>query len=381
MTRDAMSRGRILWSGRPKVVASPTGFRLSALTMALIAAVSTCFAVVVTSALAAPVGSLLAFAAVCATIALALDRGPSIWRSELEYQVTDEQVVYRRGLFVRRIGRRDISYARIHWHPKLAGIGDLELVRAVPTGALRRKLSLRLPGIEAPDLVLALIRGREAPPGERAPSLPIDQRLDEGERVLWTGRPRASFRQYLPSEARDFANCAIALFVLSMLIRQVMVAVPVTKQVLSAGISASSLSFIALVAAFTLASLLLAGVAIGVVYVALIRPARRFRRTRYLITNERVLIERPREELSLDRSRIAEIIDTPSKRGVSDIFLVLDGPSSRALAMSGAFGKKHRKDSLLPVLRATPDAEEAIRILRQSPTEAEPSRSSTAMPG
>jgi len=370
MNGDAMNRGRILWSGRPKVVASPTGYRVSALVMALIAAVSTCFAVVVTSALAAPVGSLLAFAAVCATVALCLDRGPAVWRSELEYQVTEGQVIYRRGLFVRRIGRRDVSYARIHWHPKLAGIGDLELVRAVPTGALRRKLTLRLPGIEGPDVVLALIRGRELTPGERV-GLPIEKRLDEGERVLWTGRPRASLRQYLPNEPRDFANCGLALFVLVMLFRQVMVAVPVTKQVLAAGISASSLPFIALVAAFGLASLLLAGVAVGVVYVALIRPARRFRRTRYLITNERVLIERPREELSLDRSRIAEIIDMPAKGGVADIFLVLDGPASRAFATSGAFGTKHRKDSLLPVLRATADAEEAIRILRQRPVEHE----------
>jgi len=375
-----MRRGRVLWSGRPKLVASPTSFRLAGLVMALIAAVSICFAIVVTSALGAPVGSLVAFAAVCATIALGFDRGPAIWRSELEYQVTDEQVIYRRGLFVRRIGRRDISYARIHWDPKHAGIGDLELVRAVPTGALRRKLSIKLPGLEAPDAVLALVRGRESAPREGA-GLPIEERLDEGERVLWTGRPRAGLRQYLPSEARDFANCALALFVLLMLVRQLTVAVPVTRQVLSAGISASSLPFVALVAAFALASLLLAGVVVYIVNVALVRPARRFRRTRYLITTERVLIERPHEELSLDRSRIAEIIDTPPKRGVSDVFLVLDGPSSRALATSGAFGQKHRKDSLLPVLRGIADAEEAIRILREQPQAAEPAQPPTALQG
>lgn len=363
MSGDLKAQGRILWSGRPKLVATPTSFRLSALVMALVAAVSICFAVVVKSAVGAPVGSLVVFAAVCATIALVLDRGPSIWRSELEYQVTDEYVIYRRGLFVRRIGRRDISYARIHWHPKLPGIGDLELVRAVPTGALRRKLSLKLPGLENPDAVLALVRGKDAP-ADRV-GLPLEARLDEGERLLWTGHPRVSLRQFLPSEARDFGNCALAVFVLVMLVRQLTVAVPVTQRVLSAGIPATSLPFVALVAAFALATLLLAGIVVFIVHTALIGPARRFRRTRYFITTERVLIERPHEELSLDRSRIADIIDTPSRHGVRDIFLVLDGPASRALATNGAFGQRHRKDSLLPVLRAIPDAEEALAHLRR----------------
>ena len=47
----------------------------------------------------------------------------------------------RRGRLRRSIDRREISYARIHWDPKRPGIGDLEIVRAVPTGALRRRLS------------------------------------------------------------------------------------------------------------------------------------------------------------------------------------------------------------------------------------------------
>jgi hypothetical protein len=83
-----------------------------------------------------------------------------------------------------------------------------------------------------------------------------------------------------------------------------------------------------------------------------------------LITNKRVLIQRGREELSLDRTRIVDVIDAPAGAGMSHVFLVLDGPRARALAASGAFGELTRGPDLRPVFESLEDAEGARRVLR-----------------
>jgi hypothetical protein len=102
------------------------------------------------------------------------------------------------------------------------------------------------------------------------------------------------------------------------------------------------------------------------------------RLTRYLITDRRVLIRRGTEELSLDRGRIADVIAAPLRgyaddstsqtgQGLSDVFLVLDGPQARAFSPSGAFGERDG-DKLVPVLSAIEDAETVGSILRGNPT-------------
>lgn len=366
MKQGSIFGNRIVWRGRPAIASAPLAFRLLALVLALVACVTTAFAIVVASALKADIGSLVFFAAFCASLALGLTRIPAIWRQRLEYLITEDHVIYRRGSFHRTIERQGISYARIHWHKGSRKTGDLELVRAVPTGALRRRLTLTLPGLEAPDAVWALIRDVEPPNGGQDGSLLMSQRLEEGERVLWSARPRNSWRHLLP-EARDLGNLGLALLVGTMLVRQLMVAIPVTQSVLEAGVPASSLSFVALMAAFGIASLLLLGISLSFGYIALVRPIRRSRETRYFITDRRVLIQRGREELSLDRRKIVDIIDRPRRGGEHDLFLVLDGPRARALATSGAFGRGRRKDSLIPVLRAIVDPESVHRLLRDEP--------------
>jgi hypothetical protein len=97
--------------------------------------------------------------------------------------------------------------------------------------------------------------------------------------------------------------------------------------------------------------------------VGFVRPLRLARQTRYFVTSTRVLIRRGNEELSLDRSRIAYVIDAPAKK-LHDVFLVLDGPQARALAPSGAFGGDERDDALRPVFAAIDDAETVGAILR-----------------
>ena len=118
-----------------------------------------------------------------------------------------------------------------------------------------------------------------------------------------------------------------------------------------------------LVGAVALGMLLLLAVSVGVGYASLVRPSRLKRRTRYFVTNARVLIRRGNEELALDRSRIAYVIDAPSRK-LHDVFLVLDGPQARALAPSGAFGGDSADDALRPVFSAIDDADTVGRILR-----------------
>jgi hypothetical protein len=364
LASDWLFGEQIVWAGRPKIVTVPTGYRMGALVMAIVAIIALAFAILVATALHAPVGGLILFAAWSSTLAVALRFGPAIWRSEVEYVVTEKHVMWKRGRIRRTIDRGAISYARIHWHPNVPGLGDLELVRAVPTGALRRRLSLLLPGVIGPDRLWAIIRGVPASGGAGDGHRPLAQRLDDGERVLWSARPISSWREWLPAGRRQIMTAAIGALVAVAFVRQLRTAVPAARHVIAAGLPAGSPAFIALVMAVALTAVLLACVAVGLGYVALVRPARLVQKTRYLITDRRVLIQRGNEELSLDRQRIVDVIDSPSQRGLHDIFLVLDGPRARALAASGAFGERDIENGLVPVFHSVANPEEISHILR-----------------
>ena len=197
MARDSLFDEQIIWSGRPKVVTVPPMYRLISALSAIVSASTLCFALVVGTALKAHVGGMLAFSAWCATVALAAWRVPLLWRGGVEYIITDKHVIWRRGRIRRMIDRDAISYALIRWNTNVrrggaSGIGDLVLVRAVPTGALRRTLSLTLADVETPDRLWAIVRGIApgAPLGDG--DRPLAQRLDDGERVIWSAIPMAS---------------------------------------------------------------------------------------------------------------------------------------------------------------------------------------------
>jgi hypothetical protein len=120
-----------------------------------------------------------------------------------------------------------------------------------------------------------------------------------------------------------------------------------------------------LVAGVALATLLVVVTATGVAHWAVLRPMQLRGQTRYFITNRRVLIRRGQDELYLDRSRIAYVIEAPVRRTQhANLFLVLDGPQARALAASGAFGERGDSDALVPVFASIDDAETASEILR-----------------
>jgi hypothetical protein len=357
MAHDSLFGERIVWSGRCRALVVPFAYRLVALLAVSTSAITLCNAVVVAKALKVDVGGMVVFAAWCATIALGAWRLPIWWRSKLEYIVTDRHVIWRRGPLRRTIDIRQISYALFRWNPSDSSLGDLVIVRAVPTGALRRTLSLTLHDVEAPDRVWALIRGLEPGAPLGTADRPLAQRLDPGERVLWSGAPLAS-----PWTLRRTLTAILGFLLASAFLRTLANSVHWLGRVFHQHALSSTL-LVVFVGGIALGMLLLLSVAAGVGYVALLLPSRLARDTRYFVTDSRVLIRRRNEELSLDRSRIAYVIDAPC-HGLHDVFLVLDGPQGRALAPSGAFGGRDRDDALRPVLAAIDDADTVGRLLR-----------------
>jgi hypothetical protein len=357
MASDSLFGERIVWTGRCRALTVPFAYRVAGVVALVVSIITLCNAVVVARALHVHVGGMIVFAGWCATVALGAWRLPIWWRSRLEYIVTDRHVIWRRGPLRRTIDIRQTSYALFRWNASDPSIGDLVVVRAVPTGALRRTLSLTLHGIEAPDKVWALIRGLEPGAPLGTADRPLPQRLDPGERVLWSGGPLAS-----PWTVRRVVTAALSLVVALAFLRSLATETHWLGRVLRQHALSSPLVAV-FVGGIALGMLLLFVVALAFGYAALFLPSRVARDTRYLVTDSRVLIRRRNEELSLDRSRIAYVIDAPSN-GLHDVFLVLDGPQARALAPSGAFGGRDRGDTLRPVLASIADAETVGRLLR-----------------
>jgi hypothetical protein len=357
VARDSLFGERIVWQGRCRAVTVPFVQKVTATVAAVVSTVTLSYAVVAAKSLDVPVGGMVLFAAWCATVALGAWRVPIWWRSQVEYIVTERHVIWRRGPIRRSIEIQQISYACIRWSSRDASLGDLVIVRAVPTGALRRTLSLTLTDVEGPDRLWAMIRGVEPGAPLGSGDRPLAQRLDPGERVLWSGAPLAS-AWTTRRAATALAGAVLALTFVSSLAHSV----PSLARVLRLHALPPVLAVV-FVGAAALGMLLLLAVACGVAYAVFVRPARLARETRYFVTDARVLIRRGNEELSLDRSRIAYVIDAPWRK-LHDVFLVLDGPQARALAPSGAFDGADQSDALRPVFAAIADADAVGEILR-----------------
>lgn len=346
--------------------ATPTLFKVATVAGAIAALVSLSFAIVVARGLRQPASGLLFFAAWCASLALLAWRLPLWFQSETQYLVTERHVIWQRGRLRRTIERSAISYAVIRWNPKIPGVGDLILERAVPTGALRRTLRITLPNVEAPDRLWALVRGVTpgAPFGDG--SRPLAQRLDEGERVLWSAAPRAS-----RWTVRRVGNAAGATGTFAAFVLMLAFAIPPLLRVLRIHALAPALSGL-LAFGVGLAALFLAAVAVGIGYLAIVRPILLAKETRYFVTDRRVLIRRGTEELHLDRHHIAYVITAPRRTlrhgradGQRDLFIVLDGPQARAFSPSGAFGGAD-EERLVPMFSAIEDADTATELLHVS---------------
>lgn len=365
LNRDSFLGEQIVWSGRPKVLETPGAMRAGALVLFALAAVSLCFAVVISFALRVTPTETVLFAAWSTLFGVLVLQAPKIWLAQVQYVVTEKHVIMQRGPFRRTIERRAISFARIRWSAQSPGVGDIDLVRAVPTGALRRRLLLQLRGVVAPDRVWSIIRGVESSIGVHKGDRPLTQRLDDGERVIWSARPKRTAKAYLPRGRREIGVLGLSAVLFYAFVSMVERAIPNLKNLLGAGMRNGP--FFALAIGEGIAALLVLGTAVYFLYAGLIAPARKLEQARYLITNRRVLIQRGREELQLDRERIVDVIPARTAGGPTDIFLVLDGPRARALAISGAFGEGDSGMDLSPVLESVEDAESVSRILLSNP--------------
>jgi hypothetical protein len=351
---------RVIWEGVPRDYRTPTFAKLCAVVFATAAAVCIAFAAVQAWALAQLPTALIQLAVWCGI------QGPHWWMSRVRYMITDRSVITQRGRLRRTIERKAISFARIYWDPRNLERGDLELVRSVPTGALRRRLTITLHAVHAPDRVWAIVRGVE----DRVPvglgGRPLTQRLDEGERVLWAARPRHTWRVWLPRGPREWLLMGTASLLASAVSVMGTDGVGALRELLAAGLPAGSPAFAALVAGMSATAVLLtAGVAFFV-RESVVKRARLGTDTHYLLTDSRVLIQRGLEELLLDRRRVIEVIDTVAPGGGRNLYFVLDGPQARAFAASGAFGESEVGPQLKPVFECVEDAEGALRSLREA---------------
>ncbi len=370
--RDPLLGEKIIWRGRPQVKETPKAFKVGAIVLFLTSIVGTSFAFVTAWTLQVSPAPMLLFGAWAASLGVAALHGHRIWLSKLEYLITEGHVVWRRGPFRRAIPRQSISYARIFWHPSNPNVGDIELVRAVPTGALRRRLLLRLTGLAAPDKVWALIRDIGSRSESNAGVRCISQRLEDGERVLWSGQPRVDWHRWVPHGRRAWQTFALSATLVVTIAHLGFRIANNWKQLLGAGLAEHPGAMAALAFGQGIAIVLLLAVTGYLFHSSVIQPGRQIEKTRYLITNRRVLIQRNNEELHLDRQQIVDVIDIPDFRGLHNVFLVLDGPRARAVELSGAFGESERDSHLRPVFQNVDDWESVSTLLLRTPPSVPP---------
>ncbi len=355
MERDALFFEPIVWRGAPVSNHLPLLCRAGTLVGIVGSLVALSFAVLVSRVSGASPTNLLVSSAWMASVALLCWKVPLIWRAGVEYCVTENHVIWRRGGFSRSISREAISYARIHWDDASKKRGDLVLVRTIPTGSLGQTLTIRLSGIDAPDRLWQLIRGEASP----ASIDPESQNEESGERVLWTAKSHAATWN-IKRITLAFGSVVMVATAVRMWLRFI----PLTSRV----IEAQSLS-VGLAAIFILAvamSIFLAsGVALAFVYAAFFAPVRAARGTRYTVTDKRVIIQRGNSELLLDRAKISYVVQTTSGR-LHDLFLIIDRPNARALIASGAIVAGGDSE-LSPALLAIDDPSVVSAILSDSP--------------
>jgi hypothetical protein len=319
--------------------------------------VSTLFAIAASQAGYLASGTLILFAAWTATFALLVRMVPIIWAQAARFTVTDRHVIWRRGHVRRSIQRDGVSFARIEWNRRNPRVGDLELVRAVPTGALRRGLTVALQGVASPDRVWSIVRGAAA----RAPAgrwdQPLTERLEQGERVRWRGSPVRSWLAWLPMSTRRTLTAALGVLCMMAAARTLLVVAPIPSRLLHAGVEPYSIAFLALVSAVGLSLMLMVALGLGFLYVAIVQPPRLGRRTQYVITDSRIILQRGRKEIHVDRSMVVDVVDRSGLYGGRDVFLVLDGPQSRAFAAQGAFGPGERTKGFVPVFHSVSSAD------------------------
>src|SRR5690606_28106835 len=205
------------------------------------------------------------------------------------------------------------------------------------------------------DQVFALVRGVETPPHPGDADLPLIDRLDENERVVWGGHPEGS-----PFSFRDIATTGFGFAMAALSVayghRVALIVIGLATRSEPAGAQQLALLF----SAVAISTVLMMAVSAFLIWHGLIRARSLGRQTEYMLTDQRLLIRRGRVGLSVDRRLIFDVALTPLRRagGLAHLYLVLDTPEGRALADSGAMGLlPPPRDLVPPVLYAVRDAE------------------------
>jgi hypothetical protein len=280
-----------------------------------------------------------------------------------EFAVTDRHVIWKRGSSHRVIERRAITYGRIRWHRSVAGVGSLELVRATPFGPFSRRQRVTLHHVEAPDRLFALIRG--VAPGEFAGygDIPLTDRLDVGERVLWGAAPlgwRMGRSEVLTAAVGSVVLCAG----LSYGYRIASVLLTLERS----GLPVRSGTWLMLFCATVMSAGVILSVGAVLLWSGVWGARAAGSHTEYILTESRVLIRRGQTELSVDRRRIVDVAEQPSPGGLGNLYLILDGPRANALDDSGALGLlSPPRSAVLPVLYEVGDSELFRRLLFTNP--------------
>jgi hypothetical protein len=280
-----------------------------------------------------------------------------------QYAVTDRHVIWKRGQLRRVIERRAITYGRIHWHRSVPGVGSLELVRAAPFGPFSRRQRVVLHHVEAPDRLFALIRGVQAGEFAGFGDVPLTDRLDAGERVLWGAAP-LGFRLGRSELLTAGVGALVLLggFAYAHRIAAVMVSLE------RSGLPVRSPTWLMLFSATLISAAVIFAVGAFMLWNGLWGARDAGSRTEYILTESRVLIRRGATELSVDRRRIVDVAEQRSTGDLGNLYLILDGPRANALDDSGALGLlAPPRSAVPPVLYEVRDRDLFRQLLFSNP--------------
>jgi len=357
---------RVLWHGHAaEGVSLDRRFRAAAFGLLMLAIIAALFAGLLHVAELPGSRDTVSLAALLAALAVGSVLLPHWVGDGLAYVVTDRRVLVRRGRLVRQMERADITFGRIRWNVSMPRVGDLELLIAVPFGPLARKQRLVLRAVRDPESVFAIIRGRHPRGSTDDRDLPLVERLDAGEAVVWGGRPQGSAIGW-----RELSVAALGGLVIVLGFAYAHAVFLVLAQLERVGLPVRSWTWVLFFLPVTLSFLSILGVGGWLSWWGLVRARAMAGQTDYVLTNHRLLIRRGLVELSLERRRIVDAALTPAGEGRHNIFLMLDAPRGRALAIGGALSRiSPPRDAVQPVLYSVADAEGLLPLLLGSPEE------------
>jgi hypothetical protein len=356
---------RVLWEGGPeRGVPRRPFYRLVPALLVTVAAITGLFGALVVIAELPGARQLGFVAGYLMLAAIAVHVAPTYLLDPCRFVITDQRILWKRGRMRRFIDRHGVTYARIRWHRDRPTVGDLELVRAVPFGPLARKQRLLLHDLRAPDEVLAVVRGVPASEHGGDGTVPLTDRLDPGEEVLWGAGPEGWLIDW-----RHIGTTLLGVVVLMVGLPTGLRSAAVLGELEERGLPMSSWTWVFLFTAVALTAALMLTVGLGLAWHGILRARAMGRDTEYVLTGSRLLIRRGCTELSIDRARIVDVAERSGWRGVTNLYLVLDGPDARALATSGALQPiPPSRDSVPPVLYELRDPARVRSLLALRPS-------------